>query len=333
VRLCFTGGMGAIWVPWILVVLLMLAVVAIGMWARSNRTRWWRSAEQLVEEGRRKLNDQAEESRRVQAAQRSKYHDELRAHQEALSVANAERDAFRRHTSRWIGWELVSRDAIVELCNELRISGVVATNVAFVPNEERRGKTWVTQIDHVLLTKFGCLVIENKYWRGLVFDGIRPSSVNNAFGTLFPDATLNEPFALRVVQQSSDDDQLDVLVCRGRDSPRSQVRLQAKRLSGLVQSRLGIACWFHTSVFYSHHDAVVYVPESAAGDVRNQTAVSAGKDQLRRTLEDFKRVLPVRERSPVEDVGPILDELGADMIGVGAYQNRWASAIAPVDGR
>lgn len=197
-----------------------------------------------------------------------------RSRDDALREAEDSR-AFIAESLRW---DEPSHDAILDACRRLGLRGVLATNVVFVPTDAGDRDRFVAQVDHVLLTRHAALVLENKRWRGLVFDGVRPSTVHAAFRDLFDESILERPFAIQVRRESTTS--WDVRTQVGGESPASQVRRQAQRLNGLVRaSGLG-SLWFESCVFYSHPDATVYAEREDASPGGAKTAVVAGRHEL-----------------------------------------------------
>ncbi len=99
-------------------------------------------------------------------------------------------------------WEEASQRTILEVCKAAGINGALLTNVVFVPvaqGERDRDRSYAAQLDHVLVFESGhVLVIENKRWNGIVFDGRKPSAVHHAFRNLLDESSLTGSFAIQV---------------------------------------------------------------------------------------------------------------------------------------
>ena len=285
----------------------------------------WRRARARAEETER---EHIEARRLALEEQESAHSHEIHALNREVIRSQAIADRFQQFAADLIGWELASRDLIGSVCDELGVNGVLATNVTFVPSESSPSAPFVTQVDHVLLTESGGLVIESKNWRGVVFDGRLPSSVHPAFGMLVPDDRLAHPFAVQLSRESTTGDGVKVLVRSGGESPRTQVRAHARRLSQLVQREVGRSCWFNTSVLYSHPEVQLYAKARSAADGPAETAVVAGRAQLRSLIAGTRQPSHRMPPPPLEETAAVFERLGADLRGLGTYAQRWVSVHA-----
>lgn len=301
------------WVPWFATAFFAATALAIYLLLRS-RTR--KAAEALVraeEAGEQRLDETTAEHHRVLEATQTAHATAL-ADEQARTHEAAERgEEFRREAATRIGWDLVSRDVIVGACEEVGLTGVLATNIVFVPYDARALTPFAAQIDHVLLTDHAALVIENKGWRGIVFDGVRPSAVDASYAAVLDDTDLEPPFSIQLAPE--EDSALAVRTRRGGQSPQSQVRLQAKRLSDLVRADAGEPPWFHTCVLYSNSRVLLHTRPSSPSATETDVVTP-------RTLpEVLARIHGVQRRraatSPLQLVAPLLAARGADMYGLG----------------
>lgn len=243
----------------------------------------------------------------------------------AADAADARVDRFQYELGRSIGWgDQVSRQLLITACTDIGVDGVLATNVTFVPRDAPPDRPYVAQIDHVLLTDSFALIVENKYWRGLVFADRTPSSVHRALGLLLDESKIGKTFAIQMT--SNTEGGIGLLVHSEFDSPRTQVRRQAARLKEFIQDAGGSAPWFHTCVLYSHPKVEVFADESSPAAGSPGTVVATGLEDLRAKITKMCGKPRAGAGSPLS-IAPMLEQLGADMYGLGDHAQRWTSPL------
>jgi hypothetical protein len=211
-------------VPWIIAAVLLVALVVVAVVLRARARRAVAAAKAAADEQARAAREQHEalaaahdDALAQAAADHARERDALGAErQAALTEAKQARDL----VAAGLKWEATSRDDIADACRQLGVDAVLLTNVVFVPVATSASSRFVAQVDHVLLGETGVMVIENKGWNGIVFDGLTPSSVFPAFAGLFDESTMTPPFALQVVKDSPT--VLTVRTHLGRDAPASR---------------------------------------------------------------------------------------------------------------
>lgn len=286
---------------------LALVVLALVWWRRARAARARTAAERAASE--QQLAEVTASHAAAVTRLQTEHDAAMQAAREERDLAVGESDRAREQMARVLGTDAVSRRLIAAACADVGMSGVLVTNVVFVPDDTRT--TFFAQLDHVLLTRHAAIVIENKYWQGLVFDGVRPSSVIPAFGAMLDEEALEAPFALQIAPVSSS--AWDVRRHIGADSPAVQARRQAGRLAEHLRARVGEAPFFMTAVLYSHGDATVHATplSRSAGGV--PTRILNGSKGLTRMLSE------VRQQSPVALTAEQLDQLSAHFESLGAY--------------
>lgn len=223
-------------------------------------------------------------------------------------------------------WEWASREAILDACLQLGVDGVLATNVVFVPGRNAgEDPVFPCQMDHVLITPVGLLVIESKRWKGLIFDGVSPSSVWRPLGVVIDESQLPEPCAIHIWREA--DNGLGMRLHTGDRHPARQVRQQAARLREFLDTVVGTTPWVETCVFYSHPDAVVHAGLISRSQRGATTRVVATVEQLKAAIEalgsDNVNSGEQWFRASVE----LLRSLGADAYGLGRYATEWTSTF------
>ena len=306
-------------VPWTLTVVLVLVVGLLWIILRRRGQRSRAQLEAQANEHQQELASMDSAHRSATATREAEHASRIRELDVRIEDALEEAEQSRRLAATGLKYDTVSRNMILDTCTSLQLNGALVSNIVFVPTDAPGSRQFVAQVDHILVLEAGALVIENKGWRGVVFDGRRPSSVHAALGVLFDEAMLNAPFAIQMVRDAP-----QVVTIRTHldaESPCAQVRRQAQRVSDLVRSSTGIAQWFETCVLYSHPDAVVYAKgqDLAAGGA--STTVVAGQDALRKAISTFSR-RSTRELSQerIEALLALFAGYGADVQRFGAYE-------------
>ncbi|QGV66648.2 nuclease-related domain-containing protein [Clavibacter nebraskensis] len=178
--------------PWILVALVALVALLVLVLALLLRERRRREAsarraldEAAADAERRHIVDASERTRSLSVAEEHRVRTvaeltavhaaELADAEERTRIAREDERAARDLLSATWGHEAASHAHIVAAFASARLSGILATNVVFSRTGDD-GARFVQQIDHVVVTSRTVLIIENKRWRGIVFDGVVPSS-------------------------------------------------------------------------------------------------------------------------------------------------------------
>lgn len=278
--------------PWVVCAALVALVVVLGVvW----RYRAKKAREALTTSG---ATHEAERAALIAAHEQDSsllrigHERDLAAEQEQRRVAEAAAQATREQLRKGMYWEEASQQVLAELCVELGVNGALVTNVVFVPVDTTRERKFVAQIDHLLLLESGALIVEAKNWRGLVFDGVTPSSVHPSFAGLLSETDLTPPFAIQIsndsVRPKEGPVQLwwKVRVEAGYAAPATQARRQANRISEFTKQRLGFAPWFATCVFYSHPDATTHVAPQDRTANGSVTTIVGNRDNLRDVIRD-----------------------------------------------
>ena len=250
-------------------------------------------------------------------------------HTAALEREAARTEVLRRRVAQGEKWEAASRASILRACGHLNLDAIVATNVMFLHEEDGK-EPFVTQLDHVVLTERGCLVIENKGWAGVVIESIQPHDVHPALGVLVAtvrneeDPPLTPPFTIQFATTRPDekhDAPLSIRIHTAGSAPAKQVRNQAWRLSQMLKNQELEAPFFVPCVFYSNPGAEVHAAKQPMTKATT-THIIAGHAELRRTLDVLlnpRRATAV-SRQAINEIAAKLHELGADIRATGHFR-------------
>lgn len=263
-------------------------------------------------------------------------HEATSAHLAEVAVERREREEVEALVARYhqaytasLKWEVGSRATLLGLLSQHGLDGVLFSGVVFT-TVGRGQQRYVTQLDHVLLLDDRVMVIEAKNWKGVVFDGVAPSSVHAAFGALI-DAGSDGEFAIHVRRPEQG---TGLLITRHPDpsgssekhtvAPRAQVRRQAFALRRLIEARTGEDLSIDACVFYSHKSVRLLTPMKGAPSRTPYTPVfdTAGMGAHLSALGPG-RVGP----GLIGRLAPGLGSMATDATGVGAHAEAWQSVL------
>ncbi|MBF4587966.1 nuclease-related domain-containing protein [Curtobacterium sp. VKM Ac-2887] len=273
----------------------------------------------------------------LQQRQAQSHDDQLRGlsrqHSDALADQRSRTAAYEAVTLRAMGWDVASRDMIIDVCEELGVAGVLMTNIVFVPIDTKPFYRYAAQVDHVLVVGASVLLVESKRWNGVVFDGINPAAAHPSFGRLLAPPP-GGPFAVQIVPDTPEHWIVRTYPSRSSLAPAAQARRQAARFHHYLAAVHGpSAPRVDTCVFYSHPNAQVFArPKDTAGDF--STLIADGYDGLRRVLRGYvsnpssRRAMPSAVLETLVDVATDVVELGTAPMAVESD----LGAVDPVDG-
>lgn len=347
---------------WVALSFVLGAAIAgiIALVLRSHANKRWRATleerENAAEAERKALNAEAERAYSEFQQQKQMVLDEAEtklgqlasAHELAFQDRRMLVDFLKDRARRSVETELVSREAILQASATLGLNGVLATRTFILVQQGMSTNRHVVQLDHVLLTDAGALLVDHRTWDGVIFDGVRPGEAEPAFANLIDDTALRPPFALQIVGSrasgSADesnqpaDGTLRVITHLGDASPRRQALTQAAQLARFAEEALGEVITIDTCVFYSTATATVHTDAASLTPSADRTAVVSDEPQ-------FLDLLVRRERArrrpltaeQIEGFTALLHEQGAKIDAFGDYErltpaaepNEDAAAPAP----
>ncbi|MBF4459992.1 MULTISPECIES: hypothetical protein [unclassified Pseudoclavibacter] len=342
---------------WVALSFVLGATVAviIALVVRMRANRRWRATlderQNAAEVERKALTAEAERAHAELRQQKQELQEDAEARLEHLALQHEAAfqdrrmlvDFLKDRARRSIETELVSREAILRASATLGLNGVLATRTFILVQEGMSTNRHVIQLDHVLLTDAGALLVDHRTWDGIIFDGVRPSEAQPAFGNLVDDVALRPPFALQITSGASatagftapgggaPEGSLRVLTHLGPSAPRSQALAHATHLARFSEQTLGESIAVDTCVFYSNATATVYTDAATLTPSADRTAVVADEaqflDLLARRERARRRPLEVEQ---IERLTALLHEQGAKIDAFGDY-SRLMPAGEPLD--
>ncbi|AND16527.1 nuclease-related domain-containing protein [Rathayibacter tritici] len=296
--------------PWAVTAVLTLTLVITILLGRRRRAAAAVDARRAAEENERS-SAQLQQGHRDHLDAVSRTHEaELEERRVELQTVREEAEQSRRALAKTWKGEAVSHRLIREACLAAGLSGLLATNVVFVPADARTTRRFLAQIDHLLLTRHGAIIIEAKYWQGVVFDGVRPGTVHPSYGVLMDEDALPDAFAVQIAPDTAA--QWTVRTHLEHRVPALHVRTQAARLKDHLAEQGLPTPWFDTAVLYSHPDVTTYAPAwQGAGSAR--TRIVTGAEELTDALADLAR----RPHTTIADNA--WGELSTFLTGCGAH--------------
>jgi Sec-independent protein translocase protein TatA len=329
----------------LIAVAVVLVAFAVTVWALARRNR--RVREELQ---RRYAEDETSLMERQESATRelqnahsetvatlTARHDaetkqRLEAHEEQVRALVAERDAAianeegsRLLAGRGLRWELASREVLVDACEAAGLDAIIATNIVFSPRDEGSTAPYCAQLDHLVITEKAVVLVDSKYWKGLILDGKKPSTLAGALGVLFDESTLPTSFAIAVSRDGGE--RLDVRTLLGTESPAAQVRRQARRFHAHLAAQHGSAPYLQTCVFYSHPDARVWTGGLDETERAQPTRIASVRT-IQKALLDAQSGGPAGPTShQVTQLVATVRDLGADLHGTGRFASEFRSPV------
>ncbi|MDM7886179.1 nuclease-related domain-containing protein [Curtobacterium sp. RHCKG23] len=323
-------------VPWLVAGGLAVVVVVLVIVLRRNQSSSRTALADAEARSDHRIGTLEREQRERAAAAEAEHARRLADAGAAQQQARTEAEHARDLARTGMRWEEASQRTILAACKAADVNGALCTNVVFVPvaqGERAHDRSFAAQVDHVLVLESGhVLVIENKRWNGIVFDGRKPSSVHHAFRNLLDESSLTGSFAIQVrsrrVLDTADEVEhwWQVRVQAGGTAPTRQVRQQARRLQRFLTDADGNGPqWIDSCVFYSG-DAAAYVnPEDRSSSTTPTgrsatTAVVTDENELRVLVTDLARKHAVPNRARTDAVVRKLAGQGAHTITIGTYR-------------
>lgn len=282
----------------------LLAVIVVGVWWHASSRRKWQT----------QLTDATAELSQAEARRLATLTEAQATHGRALADQHAFYRQIRERLQLSAG-ERTSRAHILAACRKAGIDAVVLSNVLFRPSDAVDGKVFHAQIDHLVVTSRGLLIVESKYWKYAVFDGVDFRTHSDAIRVLFGDL-VEDSTRQQAVHLYREGDQVKLR----SSNPAGQVRLQAQRLSNFLTMRGMTPPWINTCVYYCHPHSKVH-----HGEFNNQTAIVSTYPALGRSIMSTQTADTARVN--VDAIVEVLAPLSTDTTGTGAHRHTWPSIL------
>lgn len=246
------------WLPWILV--LLLAGAAVGLmvlWRRQValvRAKHHAQVTELAEAHQAKAEQEATLHRRALEETQTALEDLERRASDAAAEAAVREEQLHRFLASALDYDLGSRMALLAACAKVPLDGALMSNVVFLRRGSEGNAAYRRQIDHLIVTRSKVFLIENKGWKGLVFDGVRPSVLHRDLGAVVDERELGEHFAVHIGGNGAKIRTETEGPEGGRRVPVIQAGRQVADLKDIFAEKgLGLP-WIEACVFYSHAD-------------------------------------------------------------------------------
>lgn len=293
----------------VLLIVGLLGVLGVGVWWHRRSQQRWRA--QLM--GASAELTQAEQRQSTAIAEVQEAHDRAIAEQ---------RDRYSeiRKRLQLSAGERTSRANILAVCIEFGMDAVVLSNVLFRPVDAFDERVYHAQVDHLLVTDKALLIVESKYWKYAVFDGVDFRSQSPVLRVLFGDLVedYNPRQAVRIAPDR-DGDRIQLSI----SNPARQARRQAQRLSAYLTARGTPSPWINTCVYYCHPRGVIN-----HSDFNERTSIVSTSRTLGDTIMYSQTGRKAaNNRVNVDAIVEALAPLSTDVTGTGAYSQRWPSIL------
>ncbi|MFZ4841132.1 nuclease-related domain-containing protein [Mycetocola saprophilus] len=297
--------------PWLATALAIALIAVISITVRNRRKTRHQLAEQFAAHGHHV------EMLQTTAAEVSRSVDFRFSQLEQQHVSELE--AIRSWASTGLRWEATSRELILRAVRDDHLNGFLATNICILAHDPHTGKPHITQIDHLLVTDQSVLIIESKYWDGLIIHSKKGKASSARLG-------LEQLSALRPLPADE-----TYVVCVYADKrpliqhaqagvePARQARQQAKRLSEalLQHTQFADLPFIKTCVFYSHPNGVL-----ASDDRTIDGTLITNAEGLSSAIRSAKST---QSNTHIDALGAWATAAGADVVGFGSFEQTWQS--------
>ncbi|TLP97439.1 NERD domain-containing protein [Nesterenkonia salmonea] len=295
---------------WLLVAVFAAVLVGGGLLARRREVRIREAHSAALECRDQELSQVREES--TQRAESSN-------HQLTLveQTAKAREQALSGYLAKALDYDLRSRHSILNACHSEQLDGVLLSNVVFLrKNRAVGGDLYRRQIDHVVVTSEKVLLLENKGWKGLVFDGVPPGTIHPDLGAVVGPLPSKDTFAVHIGGQ-------DRSIRIAEEAPIDQAAKQARDLKNIAAESGVDAGFVEICVLYSHPQVRLHALSRQVSRGWHGRVIDLPQlDQVLRAGSGERRV-------DVEQLTGLLEPLAGDIAGFGSYESTWPSRLAP----
>lgn len=295
---------------WIVTSVALAVICAVLIYVLFASRRRWKT---------RLAQQELQTTERVQCLR--SFTDRLRTeHRESLTAAQESSEATLERIREWVAsgmrWEGASRNAIIDVATKSGLDGFLATNICFQVNGEHG--TYIHQIDHLLVTSQKLMVIEAKNWSGIIFHFEHGAGVpvQSSFERL--EQLKQLPRRTPYVVHMREEHKPTILV--DSKEPTRQVFRQTMKLKEtlLAAGMISTSEHFETCVFYSHPNSILVTESNRIG--KTHVVDEQGMAALFTPPHRFSQ-----RTSVIEDLANWTTKHGADLYGLGKYQDKWVS--------
>lgn len=212
--------------------------------------------------------------------------------------------------------EILAHEILMDLKNNLIQEKIISSDEmiimgnVFIPFRYKDSEDLKSrQIDHLILLPQGIYIIETKYWKGKVLQGI---SKNNAdklsilLDNLFPmlKGDVEKTLILNPLKENEGSNEFRVI---SYDNPVSQVRQTAAKLNQYFKEKMNKNIGINTLVYFGYPQDKNNFVEIYGGQQGNfTTLICKGekelKDSLRKEIEKSERKLSIDELIQIQEL-------------------------------
>lgn len=168
----------------------------------------------------------------------------------------------------------------------------------------------------MVVTSEKVLLLENKGWKGLVFDGVPPGTIHPDLGAVVGPLPSKDTFAVHIGGQ-------DRSIRIAEEAPIDQAAKQARDLKNIAAESGVDAGFVEICVLYSHPQVRLHALSRQVSRGWHGRVIDLPQlDQVLRAGSGERRV-------DVEQLTGLLEPLAGDIAGFGSYESTWPSRLAP----
>lgn len=212
--------------------------------------------------------------------------------------------------------EILAHEILMDLKNNLADEGIINNNEmiimgnVFIPFRYKDSEDLKSrQIDHLILLPQGIYIIETKYWKGKVLQGISKNNadklsilLDNLFPTLKDDA--EKTLILNPIKENEGSNEFRVI---SYDNPVNQVRQTAVKLNQYIKEKMNKNIGINSLVYFGYQqDKNNFVEIYGKQQGNFPTLICKGenelKDSLRKEIEKSERKLSIDELIQIQEL-------------------------------
>ncbi|MFJ5788854.1 nuclease-related domain-containing protein [Lysinibacillus sp. NPDC093197] len=189
--------------------------------------------------------------------------------------------------------------------NEMIIMGNVFIPFRYKDNEDLKSR----QIDHLILLPQGIYIIETKYWKGKILQGISKKNADNLsilLDNLFPGIKddMEKTLILNPIKENEGSNEFRVI---SYDNPVNQVRQTAVKLNQYIKEKINKNIGINSLVYFGYYqDKNNFVEIYGKQQGNFPTLICKGekelKDILREKIEKCERKYNVEELLEIQEL-------------------------------
>lgn len=214
--------------------------------------------------------------------------------------------------------EILAHEILMDLKNNFIQEGIINSDEmiimgnVFIPFRYKDGEDLKSrQIDHLILLPQGIYIIETKYWKGKVLQGISKDNAGKLsimLDNIFPTIKGNVEKTLVLNPYKQNENNNNEFRVVSYDNPEVQVRHTAARFNSFIKEKCNKNMGVKTMVYFGYpQDKHNYVEVFSKPQESFPTLICSGQEDLKRTF--ITEIMNTEKKYNVEDLLIVQDLL------------------------